>query len=1209
MKNFTLLLFSFLCFTLVIPFQISAQSQSVLRTAKEYIESQAEDWGLSQEDIEDLGISSQYTDRKGTTRIYFIQRHNGIPVKNAITVVEIRKGQAPFSIGHRFVSDLKKKIETDQKAALSSTEAIQNVLKDLKTSPAKALGQPIKSDDDGLQYFELPGLTQNPITTQLVYYPVARNAYRLCHDVMVQPSGTAAYWNYHIDAINGEILGQQDQTLYCSFGHPTSSQHNHECQDIRHSAPTPLLKQTTLMEGSYYVLPFPAESPIHGSLDLVENPADPEASPFGWHDTDGVAGADVTNTSGNNIFAYLDRDGNSQPDNGGQPDGGSDLIFNFPFDPSAGTEPSEYTDAAVVNLFYATNFVHDFAYNYGFNEEEGNFQLDNYGKGGPDARDNDWVRARAQFGAALDSTDNASFSPTIDGIPANLQMYEWTKETANNRYVQVNSPSSLAGRYEAGTTGFEWGADFRTSPLENVDVVVAVDEKNPTSDACSPLINTSEVDGKIVMIDRGTCEFGSKSLRAEQAGAVGVIICNSLSNGTVLMGGGADGINVTIPVLSLSRSDCAQLRVAIPDGLNISFSVPSIPGPDRLTSDFDNGIIAHEYAHGISNRLVGGSRSLCLNGVPSGTPQNEQMGEGWSDFFSLITTVRQGDAGELPKGIANYLERNEIDGKGLRPFPYSTDMAVNPATYGLMPEYSVPHGVGFVFCSMIWDMYWNFVERYGWSADIKDMTKGNNIAIRLVMDGMKVTPCQPGFVEARDAILSQADPKDYDIIWQAFARRGLGYLADQGDPLNFADGIEDFSLPPELIPTVKIQKSMTPTINPGEEITVTVRVRNDKEEGITSVNVSDDLFEGSNYIAGSVSNNLDATQNGSILTFTLPDIAAGEQFEFSYKLSTDPNKYSIRQFFDPIDDPLESQDKWAVDSEIDFDPSDDPRNDWSIKPFGGFTGDYVWHSADTTLESYQTLYNFESIEVTGGRPALKFYHKYDTEPGFDGGVVEVSNEFDAVDDNWEPVKDLIIRNDYTAKIAYTTFVKPDFYAFWGSTNDEWLDTYIDITPYSNQEFFNVQFSFGTDGAEDTDKDIDGWMIDDIEVIEMYAYNGEACVSYNGGDGICAEAPEGGTIVTSQEGIVNVDEIGDELEIKIFPNPIQQDVNVIVSGKQYSSATLELLTLDGKMIQQRSVVLLGTVQTFGMDLSDHPNGMYLVRVTSGDHSKLVKVSKI
>ncbi len=49
--------------------------------------------------------------------------------------------------------------------------------------------------------------------------------------------------------------------------------------------------------------------------------------------------------------------------------------------------------------------------------------------------------------------------------------------------------------------------------------------------------------------------------------------------------------------------------------------------PNR-DGDLDNGIIVHEYGHGVSNRLAGGpANTSCLN-------NQEQMGEGWSDYFT-----------------------------------------------------------------------------------------------------------------------------------------------------------------------------------------------------------------------------------------------------------------------------------------------------------------------------------------------------------------------------------------------------------------------------------------------------------------------------------------------------------------------------------------------------------------------------------------------
>ena len=72
-----------------------------------------------------------------------------------------------------------------------------------------------------------------------------------------------------------------------------------------------------------------------------------------------------------------------------------------------------------------------------------------------------------------------------------------------------------------------------------------------SAEGCNPLINGVDVTGKIAVIYRNTCEFGTKALNAQNAGAVGVIIINRDPE-VIEMGGGADGGSVTIPVVMLS---------------------------------------------------------------------------------------------------------------------------------------------------------------------------------------------------------------------------------------------------------------------------------------------------------------------------------------------------------------------------------------------------------------------------------------------------------------------------------------------------------------------------------------------------------------------------------------------------------------------------------------------------------------------------------
>ena len=116
--------------------------------------------------------------------------------------------------------------------------------------------------------------------------------------------------------------------------------------------------------------------------------------------------------------------------------------------------------------------------------------------------------------------------------------------------------------------------------------------------------------------------------------------------------------------------------------------------------DFDNLVIVHEYGHGISNRLTGGAGTTgCLSNA-------EQMGEGWSDWYGLMLTMEAGDMGPDARGVGTWLFGQGPNGPGIRPFPYSTDLNINPHTYDDIKTLAVPHGVGSVWSAMLWEVTW-----------------------------------------------------------------------------------------------------------------------------------------------------------------------------------------------------------------------------------------------------------------------------------------------------------------------------------------------------------------------------------------------------------------------------------------------------------------------------------------------------------------------
>jgi len=216
--------------------------------------------------------------------------------------------------------------------------------------------------------------------------------------------------------------------------------------------------------------------------------------------------------------------------------------------------------------------------------------------------------------------------------------------------------------------------------------------------------------------------------------------------------------------------------------------------PNR-DGDLDQGIIIHEYAHGISNRLTGGPSNV--NCLPNGEAGG--MGEGWGDFFATSLRQRASYNREMAFGMGPYSANNP---KGIRKFPYTTDLATNPETYAYVNNagYEGVHAKGEVWAGILWEVYWNFVEKYGFSEDWYLGEGGNNKILQNVVDGMKLQPCVPNFVSARDAIL-QADKVNYNgvnvcMLWHGFAKRGLGINA-VGTSAGVTRVVESFDIPSE----------------------------------------------------------------------------------------------------------------------------------------------------------------------------------------------------------------------------------------------------------------------------------------------------------------------------------------------------------------------------------------------------------------------------
>ncbi|MCB9168236.1 MAG: T9SS type A sorting domain-containing protein [Flavobacteriales bacterium] len=134
----------------------------------------------------------------------------------------------------------------------------------------------------------------------------------------------------------------------------------------------------------------------------------------------------------------------------------------------------------------------------------------------------------------------------------------------------VYEPPALEGNYDFSYA--EWSATpDLLDPINAVldTVALAYDGTAADSLCCDPLINGSDVNGKIALLYRGSCEFGTKALNAQNEGAVAVIIVTYAEQSPIAMGEGVDGYQVTIPVIMLNRDDGDAIRMAIQGGQTV----------------------------------------------------------------------------------------------------------------------------------------------------------------------------------------------------------------------------------------------------------------------------------------------------------------------------------------------------------------------------------------------------------------------------------------------------------------------------------------------------------------------------------------------------------------------------------------------------------------------------------------------------------------
>lgn len=469
----------------------------------------------------------------------------------------------------------------------------------------------------------------------------------------------------------------------------------------------------------------------------------------------------------------------------------------------------------------------------------------------------------------------------------------------------------------------------------------------------------------------------------------------------------------------------------------------------QLDGDFDQGIIIHELTHGLSTRLVG-------NGTGLTGMQSRGMGEGWSDYFGIVLLRNENDDLDGAYAVGQYAFNNYTS--GIRRFPYSTNTQVFPLNFGDIARGAEVHRVGEIWCNTLLEMRALLIRKYGFQ-------EGQRQSIQLVVDGLKLTPNSPTFLDARDAIMA-ADKVNNGganqcLIWQAFSKRGMGFSASAIDSSD-SSPVESFDASPACSDLGSIRfnqknymigetiKIIVGDRNASAPVRVTVKssVTNDQETITLNLDgVFNGLFAASVRAVAGRANSGDGSLQASL--------QAGDKIIATYDDANNGGGATIRATAqtEVVGEAIAFEDNIEMGNKG-WNTGGTPASTWAITSARSASLSKSWTDSPTgnyanNSNTYLVSPLFDLSRAAG--VTLSFAHSYDLESAFDYGIVEYSIDDGA---NWKRA------------IAFT------------GLQTTFTQARVNLDALAGQSRVRIRFRLQSDitGVRD------GWTIDDIRLI-------------------------------------------------------------------------------------------------------------------------------
>lgn len=568
---------------------------------------------------------------------------------------------------------------------------------------------------------------------------------------------------------------------------------------------------------------------------------------------------------------------------------------------------------------------------------------------------------------------------------------------------------------------------------------------------------------------------------------------------------------------------------------NANFSTPADGGRGRMQmyiwtgsnpdidGDVDADVMIHEMTHGTSNRLHGNGSGLSTN-------MSGGMGEGWGDFYGhcLLSEPTDPINGIYTTGSYDtYLGQSGTYTNnyyyGIRRFPKaviaftggpnnrphnpmtfadvdSTTFNISDGAYTRGPYGSSTvdqvHCLGEIWSSTLWEVRAKLVNRLGWAI-------GNRKALQLVTDGMKLAPLGPTFLQERDAIISAAQASSFapeaavDVadVWGGFAIRGMGASAsiqNAGTGTGNTRVTEAFDLP-NLFQTPNLTISDASGDNdgypePGETLTLTIPLTNSTGTDATSVTLQ--VVGGGSANYGTIVNGATVSQPvsytvpagttcGSTITLTLNVNSSLGATSFQRTFTVGQPTVTFTQNFDGVTAPAFPV-GWtaaSVQSGVNFVTSTTTPD----------TAPNTAFAADPTATGGGTDVTSPSIAISSAAATVTFRNSYDTEAGWDGGVLEISIAGGAFADIIT-AGGAVVQNGYNGTLGNGTNNPLANRNAWNGNSSGYITSIIRLPASANGQNVQLKWRFGADDNTTGSGASPGWRVDSIQIAGSYTCN-------------------------------------------------------------------------------------------------------------------------